>query len=69
MSLKAFHIVFITLAVITVFGFSWWCLNAPGAESYRLLGFVSAAFGAGLLGYGVWFYRKINTLIASGGLK
>lgn len=59
MSLKAFHIVFVTLATLLAFAFAGWCLGVAAQEGggYRVLGIVSGLFGAALIAYGVWFWR------------
>lgn len=63
MSLKAFHVVFVTLSVALCVGYAVWSFNnyqrTGGAFDAVLavLGFVAAA---GLVVYGVLFYRKIR---------
>ena len=53
MSLKAFHVVFITASVLLAFGLAAWCMKTSA------LGAVAAfAVGLGLIGYEVWFLRK-----------
>ncbi len=57
MSLKAFHIFFISVSVLCTFGFGIWLLrNEEGAAI--LPGIVSIAIGVGLIGYGILFLRK-----------
>ena len=65
MSLKAFHIVFVTLSSALSFAFAGWALGAGGGEStaYKAAGFAALALGAGLIAYGFWFWRKINRLV------
>ncbi len=63
MSLKGFHIVFITLSMLCAFGFAVWTLlsrNDANTSGVRALGIASAFSGIGLAVYGVWFYRKIR---------
>ncbi len=63
MSLKAFHILFITVSVLLALGFSIW-----GIYDYRTEGnWVSLALAAGsllcgvvLVVYGRWFLRKLK---------
>ena len=56
MSLKGFHIVFITASVILAFGFGAWCLGAqPPMLAAATLSF---AAGLALIGYEIWFLRK-----------
>jgi hypothetical protein len=60
MSLKAFHIIFILLAIsICVFCAVWGFANrvAPG------FAYGSAAASIALLIYGVWFLRKAKNII------
>jgi membrane associated rhomboid family serine protease len=64
LSLKAFHIVFVTASSLLSFVFAGWALHAHDAGdqgNYLLLGLLSAAFGVLLIVYGFWFWRKIRT--------
>lgn len=66
MSLRGFHVVFVTLAVLVslFFGVYEWSAYQQGHASIDII--VSGiAFGiaAGLLVYGVWFYRKSQKII------
>lgn len=69
MSLKAFHIVFITLSSGLALGFGVWCLSSdPAHEGVGSLARGSLAMGlasfgtAGLLiVYGAWFLRKLRS--------
>jgi hypothetical protein len=65
MSLKAFHIVFVTLSTLLAFTFSVWSFRSPGGV-YRVAGAASALFGLALIAYGVWFWRKIRTIGGTG---
>ncbi|MGH9870490.1 MAG: hypothetical protein ACREAA_20330 [Candidatus Polarisedimenticolia bacterium] len=58
MSLKAFHIVFVTLATLLAFAFAAWAFSA----GMPLAGGLAAVFGAGLIVYGFWFWKKIKPL-------
>ena len=63
MSLKAFHVLFISASVMLAFYFAAWCLaglpEGPGAG--RLVaGLASLAAGLGLIGYEAWFLRKMR---------
>jgi hypothetical protein len=65
MSLKAFHVVFISASVLLAFGFAAWCLGGSpqtvgGGRLAAAL--ASAAIGAGLAGYEVWFLKKMRGL-------
>lgn len=65
MSLKAFHIVFVTVSTLLAFGFGGWALNQYfiGAEWYYLaLGVGGLAGGAGLLIYGRYFLKKLKDI-------
>ena len=55
MSLKAFHILFVTLSVILSFGVAVWA-----GRSW--MGVASGLTGVFLVVYGIWFYRKISRL-------
>lgn len=57
MSLKAFHVLFITASVVLAFGMAAWLLktSALGATA-------ACAVGLGLIGYEVWFLRKARRL-------
>lgn len=63
MSLKAFHVVFISASVLLAFGFAAWCLGAPEAGTGRVAAaVVSVAGGLALAGYEAWFLRKTRGL-------
>jgi ABC-type iron transport system FetAB permease component len=66
MSLKHFHIVFILLAVLAIFGFAAWALLSElgsASSSIRLTGWLSVVLGVVLSVYVVWFYRKSKHVI------
>lgn len=56
MSLKSFHIVFVTLSSLLATVFGVWSLR-----SHPALSAMSFAFGALLVVYGFWFWKKITT--------
>ncbi|MBS4028708.1 MAG: hypothetical protein KGZ58_08720 [Ignavibacteriales bacterium] len=56
MSLKTFHIFFISLSVLTAIGFGVWLLN-ENAPVFAVLSFLS---GIGLIVYGISFLRKLK---------
>jgi hypothetical protein len=63
MSLKAFHIFFITLSVLLCLGFGAWCLGSDYARdraAYAVAGFVSFALGVILVLYEVVFLKKFK---------
>ena len=65
MSLKAFHIVFITSAVLMDLGFGILSFRNYIAESspmYLGLGLLSFVFGIALLCYGAWFLQELKKL-------
>ena len=64
MSLKGFHIVFITLSSLLALGFGIWCLKANETQvdtTYLVLGVLSFATGGLLILYGGWFLRKMRS--------
>jgi choline-glycine betaine transporter len=64
MSLKAFHVIFITAASALAFGFGFWLLRAyrspEGATSDLVWAVVSLACGVGLLVYEGFFLKKLK---------
>jgi hypothetical protein len=58
MSLKAFHIFFISVAVLLCIGFGVWCLRQPG---YTLAGIGSFVVAVALVIYEVIFLRRFKT--------
>jgi hypothetical protein len=61
MSLKAFHLVFITLAIALVLWLGWWALGAARAGAgggWWLLAGGCLLSAGGLVAYEVWFLRK-----------
>jgi uncharacterized membrane protein SirB2 len=68
-SLKAFHIVFIVLSVSLTIGFGWWAttgeLSGTSATAIRAWGIASFVCAAGLLVYGVSFFKKLTQLKSS----
>jgi hypothetical protein len=63
MSLKGFHIFFITIAVLFCAGFSTWAFLGEGSQGMQIPGTITAGMGALILIYGVWFVRKKAALI------
>jgi len=59
-SLKIFHIFFITLSTLLCAGVAWWCFEHSGNEAF---GWIFVAVGALLPVYGVWFLKKTKKLI------
>ena len=65
MSLKAFHVVFISASTLLAFGFSGWMLRgwwSGGPFGDLLLGLGSLAAGAGLAIYGMHFRKKLSQI-------
>jgi len=62
MSLRAFHVAFITASVLLAFYFAAWCLGLGEQEGtgWRVAGIASAASGVGLVAYEAWFIRKTS---------
>lgn len=65
MSLKGFHIIFITFSTLLAFGIGIWCLwvNSFASEPSYITGAVISFLAAvGLIVYGCWFWRKMKRL-------
>ena len=66
MSLKAFHVVFITAASALAFGFGVWMLRhyrtPDGAASDLAFGVCSCVVGLGLLVYEGYFLKKLKNV-------
>ena len=65
MSLKGFHILFITVSTLLALGVGAWCIRAnlaAGAPVYLLGAIGSFIAAVALMIYGVWFYRKMKRL-------
>ncbi len=60
MSLKSFHIVFITLSCALTLGFGVWCLKVNHDTGDLALGVTSFAAGGLLIAYGGWFLKKLR---------
>jgi hypothetical protein len=63
MSLKAFHVFFITVSVLLCLGFGAWCIDSDyvrGRTSYLIAGYVSFALGVALVVYEIIFLRKFK---------
>jgi ABC-type anion transport system duplicated permease subunit len=66
MSLKAFHLVFVTISTVLSLGFGIWALAEHRRDGERtdmlLLGIGALATCVALLVYGRWFLRKLKHL-------
>ena len=66
MSLRGFHIVFITAAVLLLLwlaGFEFSSYAQGHAVLDMVIGVISAIVGLALAGYGAWFLKKSRNLI------
>ncbi len=65
MSLKGFHILFITCSTLLALGCGAWCIwvnLVEGVPIYLAGAIGSFAAAAALVVYGIWFYRKMKRL-------
>ncbi len=63
MSLKAFHILFITASVALSFWFGWYELDrytSTKAAADMWFGIGSCVAGVGLIAYGLYFLKKLK---------
>ena len=63
MSLKAFHVFFITVAGFTSLFFGLWAVRdwrVTGSTTNLVLGLISFAVLVALIPYGIWFLRKFK---------
>jgi len=68
MSLKAFHLLFVTASAILAFGFGAWGIDAyasRGEGGSLALGILSLLFGAALVVYGVRVRTKLKGMGAA----
>ena len=66
MSLKAFHIIFITASTLLTFGFGAWSLigyfTAKSGTLDLILGSASLGAGIALIVYGKYFLKKLKNI-------
>ena len=65
MSLKGFHLIFITISSLLAMGVGAWCVWVYltfAASSYLAGAAVSFVVTLGLVIYGAWFYKKMQRL-------
>jgi hypothetical protein len=65
MSLKAFHVFFVSLSVLCALLFGAWSIGdylRTGKGSVLLLGILGFAAAAALVWYGLWFLRKLKNV-------
>ncbi len=63
MSLKAFHLFFISVSTILALGFASWCFmeyRTQGSALFAVSGCAAVASGAALVFYGLRFARKLK---------
>ncbi len=63
MSLKAFHLIFVTFSFLLTVGFGIWGVaqyvhGGPGAD--LVMGVISLVLAVGLIWYGKYFLRKLK---------
>ncbi|MCX8239916.1 MAG: hypothetical protein OSB05_13940 [Akkermansiaceae bacterium] len=63
MSIKGFHLIFITIAALFCAGFGVWALFLDEKESASLFGVLSLIASAVLVVYGFYFRRKSKDII------
>ena len=65
MTLKAFHVVFITASVLLAFLFAAWCLDTspPPGGGRIVAGVASIGVGLGLAAYEAWALRKVPSRV------
>ena len=64
MSLKHFHIAFITVCTLFFAGLGAWCLLMDGLPPmFVVMGWLSLACGAAMLVYGVRFLKKVRRIV------
>jgi len=65
MSLKAFHVFFITVSVLLCLGFGAWCINSDytqGRTAYAIAGYISFGLGVLLVLYEIVFLKKFKAV-------
>ncbi len=65
MSLKAFHILFVTASTLLAFGFGAWALHSYSmhkAQIDLIMGIVSLVLGVGMIWYGKYFLKKLKNI-------
>ena len=65
MSLKAFHIIFVTASTLLAFGFGAWALHSYSTSKSLLeliMGIVAVVMGVGMIWYGKYFLKKLKNI-------
>ena len=63
MSLKGFHIIFVTLSTFLSVGFGVWAFSQytdGGSTTLLAVAVAALVFAVVLIGYGIWFLRKLR---------
>jgi hypothetical protein len=63
MSLKAFHVFFITISILLCLGFGAWCINSDYTHdraAYAIAGYISFGLGVLLVLYEIMFLKKLK---------
>ena len=66
MSLKHFHILFVTISTLLALSLAWavWGIyRTQGGMLYLALALLASASSIGLVVYGFWFWNKMKKLI------
>lgn len=64
MSLRIFHIAFITISTLFFWGLAAWCLLVVGLpEMFKFMGWISIVCGFAMLIYGIRFFKKTKALV------
>ncbi|MBA4150187.1 MAG: hypothetical protein H0X66_18925 [Verrucomicrobia bacterium] len=65
MSLKAFHIIFVTACTLLAFGFGAWALHSYSTTKATLdlvMAIVALVCGVGMIWYGRYFLKKLKNI-------
>lgn len=65
MSLKAFHILFVTASTLLSFGFGAWALHSYSTSQSLVdlvMGILAVVLGVGMIWYGKYFLKKLKNI-------
>jgi hypothetical protein len=65
MSLKYFHMIFVTAATLLCFGFAAWCFfspDSPHTTAYTIAGVAAVFAGVAVMIYGTWVWKKLKKI-------
>ncbi len=68
MSLKYFHMIFVTVVTLFCLGFAAWCFlspDAPQTTAYHVAGAAGIVGAVLALVYGVWVWKKLKKVTIS----